>query len=233
MNAYLPSEKIAIAVAVTYEEAAFDSEGGYSNGGDELFRRSAPTSPPTTPPGARNGVVGYLVTGVEVLLLVSSAAYVVTAGTALLFAWEAFAAVYLIGIFTVARRNSLHESSANVGDRVGALDTLSWVLPLGSSVVGIYSAVLILSGYGSGDDPNTVLIAAAGSVGIILSWLLLHIGFAQVYESSYNRTPTGRTSRSPSAPCRSSPTSSTSRSRSERPSRHPMPGSRPLGRAGS
>ena len=39
VNAYLPSEKIAIAVAVTYEEEAFDSEGGYSNGGDELFRR--------------------------------------------------------------------------------------------------------------------------------------------------------------------------------------------------
>jgi uncharacterized membrane protein len=139
----------------------------------------------------RNGVVGYLVTGVEVLLLMTSAAYVVTAGTALLFAWEAFAAVYLIGIFTVARRTSLDESSASIRDRVGALDTLSWVLPLGSSVVGISSAVLVLSGYGSGDDPNTVLIAAAGSVGIILSWLLLHIGFAQVYESSYESDPDG------------------------------------------
>lgn len=139
----------------------------------------------------RNGVVAYLVTGVEVLLLVSSAAYVVTAGTALLFAWEAFAAVYLVGIFTVARRTSLDGSSASVGDRVGALDTLSWALPLGSSVVGIYSAVLVLTGYGSGDDPNTVLIAAAGSVGIILSWLLLHVGFAQVYESSYESDPDG------------------------------------------
>lgn len=139
----------------------------------------------------RNGVVGYLVTGVEVLLLVSSAAYVVTAGTALLFAWEAFAAVYLIGVFTVARWTSLRESSTIVGGRVGALDTLSWVLPLGSSVVGIYSAVLVMSGYGSGDDPNAVLIAAAGSVGIILSWLLLHVGFAQVYESSYASDPDG------------------------------------------
>lgn len=139
----------------------------------------------------RNGVAGYLVTAVEVLLLVSSAAYVVTAGTALLFAWEAFAAVYLIGVFTVARWTSLRESSAIVRGRVGALDTLSWVLPLGSSVVGIYSAVLVLSGYGSADDPNAVLIAAAGSVGIILSWLLLHVGFAQVYDSSYASDPDG------------------------------------------
>lgn len=139
----------------------------------------------------RNGVAGYLVTGVEVLLLASAAAYVLTAGTALLFAWEAFAAVYLIGIFTVAHWMSLRESSTTVSDRVGVLDTLSWVLPLGSSVVGIYSAVLVLSGYGSNDDPNTVLIAAAGSVGIILSWLLLHVGFAQVYESSYESDPDG------------------------------------------
>lgn len=139
----------------------------------------------------RNGVAGYLVTAVEVLLLVSSAAYVVTAGTALLFAWEAFAAVYLIGVFTVARWTSLRESSTIVRGRVGALDTLSWVLPLGSSVVGIYSAVLVLSGYGSADDPNAVLIAAAGSVGIILSWLLLHVGFAQVYDSSYASDPDG------------------------------------------
>lgn len=65
------------------------------------------------------------------------------------------------------------------------------MLPLGSSVVGIYSAVLVLSGYGSVDDPNAVLIAAAGSVGIILSWLLLHVGFAQVYDSSYASDPDG------------------------------------------
>ena len=51
VNAYLPSEKIAIAVAVTYEEEAFDSEGRYSNGGDELFRRiGAYLAPDDAPP---------------------------------------------------------------------------------------------------------------------------------------------------------------------------------------
>jgi uncharacterized membrane protein len=139
----------------------------------------------------RNGVVGYLVTAVEVLLLASSAAYVLTAGAALLFVWEAFAALYVIGILGVARWTSLRESTTPITERIGALDTLSWVLPLGSSVAGINSAVLILSGYGSGDDPNTVIVAFAGSVGIILSWLLLHIGFAQIYESSYASDPDG------------------------------------------
>jgi CubicO group peptidase (beta-lactamase class C family) len=51
VNAYLPSEKIAIAVAVTYEEEAFDSEGQYSNGGDELFRKiGAYLAPEDAPP---------------------------------------------------------------------------------------------------------------------------------------------------------------------------------------
>lgn len=51
VNAYLPSQKIAIAVAVTYEEAAFGSEGQYSNGGDALFRKiGAYLAPDDAPP---------------------------------------------------------------------------------------------------------------------------------------------------------------------------------------
>lgn len=51
VNAYLPSEKIAIAVAVTYEEAAFDSQGDYHNGGDALFRKiGAYLAPDDAPP---------------------------------------------------------------------------------------------------------------------------------------------------------------------------------------
>src|SRR5215471_6525354 len=38
IEAYLPSKKIAIAVAVTFAPEAFDSEGNYENSGDMLFR---------------------------------------------------------------------------------------------------------------------------------------------------------------------------------------------------
>jgi hypothetical protein len=52
--AYLPSRKIAIAVAVTYEPEAFDDEGSYVNSADTLFRRIgaelAPEHAPPTPP---------------------------------------------------------------------------------------------------------------------------------------------------------------------------------------
>ena len=52
--AYLPSKKIAIAVAVTYEPEAFDAQGNYVNAADALFRsvgrELAPDDPPPVPP---------------------------------------------------------------------------------------------------------------------------------------------------------------------------------------
>jgi CubicO group peptidase (beta-lactamase class C family) len=52
--AYLPSKKIAIAVAVTYQPEAFDDQGNYANAADALFRRIgaalAPDHAPPIPP---------------------------------------------------------------------------------------------------------------------------------------------------------------------------------------
>jgi CubicO group peptidase (beta-lactamase class C family) len=55
VEAYLPSQKIAIAVAATYAPEAFDDQGNYPNAADVLFRRigaelapdDAPPAPPT------------------------------------------------------------------------------------------------------------------------------------------------------------------------------------------
>jgi CubicO group peptidase (beta-lactamase class C family) len=49
--AYLPSKKIAIAVAVTYLPEAFDEHGDYVNAADELFRKvGAELAPDDAPP---------------------------------------------------------------------------------------------------------------------------------------------------------------------------------------
>jgi CubicO group peptidase (beta-lactamase class C family) len=52
--AYLPSKKVAIAIAVTYRPEAFDEAGNYRNEGDMLFRRIAkelaPDDAPPVPP---------------------------------------------------------------------------------------------------------------------------------------------------------------------------------------
>jgi len=54
VEAYLPSQKIAIAVAATYAPEAFDDQGNYPNAADPLFRRIgaelAPDDAPPTPP---------------------------------------------------------------------------------------------------------------------------------------------------------------------------------------
>jgi hypothetical protein len=55
-EAYLPAQRVAIAVAVTYLPAAFDAQGNFANSSDSLFRAIgavvAPEDPPPTlPPG--------------------------------------------------------------------------------------------------------------------------------------------------------------------------------------
>jgi CubicO group peptidase (beta-lactamase class C family) len=55
VEAYLPAQKTAIAVAVTYAPEAFDDQGNYSNQADILFRKIgavvAPDAAPPMPPG--------------------------------------------------------------------------------------------------------------------------------------------------------------------------------------
>jgi CubicO group peptidase (beta-lactamase class C family) len=51
IEAYLPSQKIAIAAAVTFNPEAFDDQGDYSNAADPLFRRiAAELAPDDAPP---------------------------------------------------------------------------------------------------------------------------------------------------------------------------------------
>lgn len=55
VEAYLPAQKVAIAVAVTYAPEAFDDQGNYSNEADILFRKIGaqvvPNAAPPMPPG--------------------------------------------------------------------------------------------------------------------------------------------------------------------------------------
>jgi CubicO group peptidase (beta-lactamase class C family) len=51
LEAYLPAQKIAIAVAATYAPEAFDGQGNYTNAADPLFRKiAAELAPEDAPP---------------------------------------------------------------------------------------------------------------------------------------------------------------------------------------
>ena len=54
-EAYLPSKKIAIAVAVTFKPEAFDSQGNYKNSSDKVFRSiGTHLAPNDAPPPAKD-----------------------------------------------------------------------------------------------------------------------------------------------------------------------------------
>lgn len=124
--------------------------------------------------------------------MLASVVYIFTGSAAILIVWEAISIVYLVGGFVLARRHS------RAGDpdrgRKGALDTLSWILPFVASLVGLYSAiVLLVTRLSTGNSQiEDILFAVLTSLGIVVSWHLLHAGFAQVYELAYNRDPTTR-----------------------------------------
>jgi uncharacterized membrane protein len=130
----------------------------------------------------------YFTTIVEALIIATSVAYVVTGSLSVLIIWESIAAVYLIAGFVLSRPRSV---TGRASGRSGVLDTLSWVLPLAASLVGISSAihVLVVRGLKESSQSHGVVLAVAASLAIIISWHLLHTGFAQIYESSLARRP--------------------------------------------
>lgn len=71
------------------------------------------------------------------------------------------------------------------------LDTLSWILPFAASLVGIYSAILLLVNRAAEETTGqeSLTFAITASLGIILSWHLLHSGFAQMYEAAQDLDP--------------------------------------------
>jgi uncharacterized membrane protein len=56
---------------------------------------------------------------------------------------------------------------------------------------GVTSAVVLLttSGASGTGNPDGLLVGLLGSVGVIIAWLLLQTGFAEIYESVYERLP--------------------------------------------
>lgn len=141
-------------------------------------------------PKTRNAPRGYFITFVELVIVALSLSYAFSSSFVALILWIAVSCAYLIIGFVVMYRSSLDPRRAKQG-RVGILDTLSWVLPVAASISGVNSAVIVLlnrSAIPSLSD-DSVVIAALGSVGIIISWLMLQAGFANVYEAVNTRLP--------------------------------------------
>ncbi len=141
---------------------------------------------PRTP---SNGVPDYLVTLGELSIIAISVTAIVLQSVPALIVWEVAAVIYLLVGFITARVRS--DRPALETGRVGLLDTLSWALPLAASAVGINAALLVLSqrAWEEGATDDRIGAASLGASAILVSWLLLHAGFAQIYETACGRAP--------------------------------------------
>ncbi|WGY02897.1 DUF1345 domain-containing protein [Nocardioides sp. QY071] len=115
----------------------------------------------------------------ELLMLALGAAYVVGQRTWSLLGWEAVTIVYLLwGGARVwsGERSPMRPSTAR------GLRQWAWLSPLLSSAVGATAAVVALAAKDDVDrDLASLTLAGVASVGVVLSWMMLQVGFAQVY----------------------------------------------------
>lgn len=112
-------------------------------------------------------------------MLVLGAAYVLGLQTWVLIGWEAVALSYLFwGGLRVwsGEREPTSPSTARV------LRQWAWLSPVLSSAVGATAAVTALAAKNDLDrDQSSLMLAAVASVGVVLSWMMLQVGFAQIY----------------------------------------------------
>lgn len=138
----------------------------------------------------KNRPIAYVATAVELIIVGLAVFYTFTSSLIAMGLWALISAGYLATGFLALRFQTVRDRNPNPG-RVGLLGTLSWVLPLAASASGVTSAIIVLinrSDVGLASE-DRVLIALLGSVGIVLSWLMLQAGFAQVYQAAQHRDP--------------------------------------------
>ena len=115
----------------------------------------------------------------ELLMVLLGVAYVVTQRVEALLGWLVIGLAYLV--CGGARIWSGRRLAAGP-DEVRWLSQWAWMSPLLSSVVGVTSAVVALAAEKDiGRDESSAFLAGAAAGGVVLSWMMLHVGFAQIY----------------------------------------------------
>jgi len=124
------------------------------------------------------------------LISVLAIVYIAVPFLPVLIAWQLVAVVYLVLVFTKFRNRTTRDVTDGSRPLPGkVLEYLSWVLPIVASATGVATAVTLLTTEGATGTGGTgaLLVGLLGSVGVIVAWLLLQTGFAEIYESVYER----------------------------------------------
>jgi uncharacterized membrane protein len=115
---------------------------------------------------------------VELVLVAVSLLYVFTSAPWALFSWIGLSMVYFGVGLVVVWGGELEPASSD--RQVRFLTRWTWVLPILSSLAGANSAIIALVARGAAGTDN-ILLAFTACLGVVLSWTLLHVGFAHVY----------------------------------------------------
>lgn len=116
----------------------------------------------------------------EFSIFAASLIFLFTVDFKVLVAWLVISSLYLIGGFLSAWDGA--EIPSDEAASLRSVRSWSWVPPVLAAAIGAVSAVTALIAKNSSpDNPENLSLMIAASLGVILSWMLLQVGFAQVY----------------------------------------------------
>ncbi|TXK04170.1 DUF1345 domain-containing protein [Microbacterium mitrae] len=118
----------------------------------------------------------------SLLILVTCLTYVVSDEVWALLLWEVVSSIYLfVGFIVVWRSKRVHEPDR---DTARTIVGWMWVSPILAALAGANAAVtaLLARAFG-GDDVNALLLVIAASAAIVISWMLLQVGFSEMYQA--------------------------------------------------
>lgn len=139
---------------------------------------------------ARRRAATIGVIAVEVVIIGLAGAYVVTSSTQTLVAWILLSWLYLAVGWRRVRRRSLRPGVAEV-PRTGISYVVAQVFPFAASLTGIFSAlnVLVIRNDSSIETGERLALAVVGAFGMVIAWMMLHVGYARLYQALEQRHP--------------------------------------------
>jgi uncharacterized membrane protein len=152
--------------------------------------------PPTPRPDRAGVATGFIVSiAAQLALTVIGVIFLftpsVTGALGVLVLWCAIGTLYVVVVAVVLARASLFAQSDEppmLMEVSGAARAVSVVCTVLASAVGVAAAIQHIFFLDPRADRDSFLLDTAGIWAMVLSWMLLHWGFAQIYLQQYYRS---------------------------------------------
>lgn len=121
-----------------------------------------------------------IATAAEVSMFLASVTFLATVEVWALLVWLTIGTVYVIGGLAAIWSGKPVDAHEVVAAR--AFSRWMWIPPVLAAAIGAVSAVTaLLARNAAPDAPGNLVLVIAASLGVVLSWVLLQTGFAQIY----------------------------------------------------